>query len=811
MKLFKFKKKRNCPFNKPKKALPKKPWMSNDCLKMRSDVRSLGKRLQKEPNNMFLRQSFSRARKNYNLLKKKLKSEFFKMFLNKVNDLDEKESKSFWKSINSLRHSGHTASNPISAKEWTEHYKSLFTDLNCTNFDLNSDLEGTKDNFSSLDYAFNCNEVKKGIKDLKSGKSGGPDLILNEFIKNSKDSMVLVLVKLFNKILQTGIFPKQWNVSYISSIFKSGNPNDCNNYRGICVSSCLGKLFTSLLQKRLSLFLEDNNLVSSNQGGFKSGYRTSDHIFILKTLINKYLYGKNKNLYVCFVDLRKAFDSVVRKALLTKLLRNKVGGKFYDLIKNMYSNTLYCCKTDNILGEPFLSKIGVKQGDSLSPTLFNIFVDDIKSYFDFNKSNPVTLDKIFLNHLLYADDLVLISESPTGLQHCVDALQRFCGDWSLSVNTQKTKIMILSKFKNRSVIDKYNFYFGSHTLESVQTYKYLGITLDNRGKTKIAAEELAIKARKAYFALKSKIPYPNFISVEKWIKLYNTLILPIMSYGSEIWITDFNFNLDSLDKLHFEKVQNMIMKNILGVHSRASNLALRTEMGLNPVSIKSYILMHKYYLRLVAVESKHEQKFDILKEAFEVEKSLYRDKTFSWLSTLYKIKDTIMIPNLEISSFEFKSSLENFYKDKILRQLDFIKNNNEGKLCFYSKISSSFELKDYLKYNLKKSDRSWITKIRISAHPLAIETGRYSRPKIPASNRTCKFCTNTVEDEVHFILKCPKYKHLREKIKIFKDNDVDTEKLLNPSTEANAREICIYLREAFKIRSLDSTATNLTD
>lgn len=222
---------------------------------MRSNVRSLGKRLQKEPNNMFLRQSFSRACKNYNLFKKKLKSEFFKKFLNKVNDLDEKESKSFWKSINCLKHSGHTASNPISAKEWTEHYKSLFTDLNCSNFNLNNDLEGTKDNFSPLDYAFNCSEVKRGIKDLKSGKSGGPDFILNEFIKNSKDTMVLVLVKLFNKILQTGKFPKQWNLSYISSIFKSGNPNDCNNYRGICVSSCLGKLFTSLLQNRLSLFL----------------------------------------------------------------------------------------------------------------------------------------------------------------------------------------------------------------------------------------------------------------------------------------------------------------------------------------------------------------------------------------------------------------------------------------------------------------------------------------------------------------------------------------------------------------------------
>lgn len=216
----------------------------------------------------------------------------------------------------------------------------------------------------------------------------------------------------------------------------------------------------------------------------------------------------------------------------------------------------------------------------------------------------------------------------------------------------------------------------------------------------------------------------------------------------------------------------MIMKNILGVHGKASNLALRTEMGLNPINIKSYILMYKYYLRLVAVESKHEQKFDILKVAFEVEKGLKENKTFSWVSTLHRIKDITTISNLEISSFEFKTSLEKYYKDKALRQLDFIKNNNESKLCFYSKISSSFELKDYLKYNLKKSDRLWLTKIRISAHPLAIETGRYSRPKIPNNNRTCKFCTKTVEDEVHFILNCPYYKSLREKFKIFNDSEV---------------------------------------
>ncbi len=89
----------------------------------------------------------------------------------------------------------------------------------------------------------------------------------------------------------------------------------------------------------------------------------------------------------------------------------------------MYSNTLYSCKFDNAYSEPFLATLGVKQGDSLSPTLFNLFVDDMESLFtDKNNTNPVCSGNHTFNHLLYADDLVLISESPTGLQNCINSL-----------------------------------------------------------------------------------------------------------------------------------------------------------------------------------------------------------------------------------------------------------------------------------------------------------------------------------------------------------------------------------------------------
>ena len=114
------------------------------------------------------------------------------------------------------------------------------------------------------------------------------------------------------------------------------------------------------------------------------------------------------------------------------------------------------------------------------------------------------------NHLLYADDLVLISESPQGLQHCIDALCNYCDDWGLNVNTNKTKVMVLSN-KRKQIAENYHFYFGHMKLEIVDEYKYLGVTFTKNGKLHIASENLAQKARKAYFGLKSKLSnFENF-------------------------------------------------------------------------------------------------------------------------------------------------------------------------------------------------------------------------------------------------------------------------------------------------------------
>ena len=134
---------------------------------MRQEIRSLGKRLQKDPMNTFLRHTYSIHVKQYNRLKKSLKSAFYKTFIDKINTLDHKEGKSFWNSINSLKNNNNKSPSPISMGGWVDQYKSLLN----TNLEGNtpSDLENTKENFCQLDYPFTFNEVKKGIKKLKTG------------------------------------------------------------------------------------------------------------------------------------------------------------------------------------------------------------------------------------------------------------------------------------------------------------------------------------------------------------------------------------------------------------------------------------------------------------------------------------------------------------------------------------------------------------------------------------------------------------------------------------------------------------------
>ena len=205
-------------------------------------------------------------------------------------------------------------------------------------------------------------------------------------IKSSIEILPKDFLKVFNNILISGKFPEVWSEGLITPVHKSGNSLDLNNYQGICVSSCMGKLFCSILNSRSMNFANEKKLVHPTQIGFMPGNRTADHVLALKTLHDNYIKkSENEKIYACFVDFRKAFDSVWHQALFYRLIKNNIGGHFYGLIQDLYSNTKCAIKQSEGITPFFPYKNGVRQGCILSHLLFNIYINELPKLFEHNQ------------------------------------------------------------------------------------------------------------------------------------------------------------------------------------------------------------------------------------------------------------------------------------------------------------------------------------------------------------------------------------------------------------------------------------------
>ena len=231
-----------------------------------------------------------------------------------------------------------------------------------------------------LNTPFTEEEVRKVLLSLKNNKACGVDEIINEFLKAASDVMLTLFTKFFNVILLSGKVPEIWSVGLIKPIYKNkGSDSDPHNYRGISLLSCFSKVFTGLLNQRLADYLNTNTLLGQEQAGFRSGYGVNDHIFTLHSLINFFLFKKQK-LYAAFIDYEKAFDYVDRALLWQKLTALNINGNILVVIKDLYEKAKSCIICNDNMSDFFTCPTGVRQGENLSPLLFSIFWSDLKSY-----------------------------------------------------------------------------------------------------------------------------------------------------------------------------------------------------------------------------------------------------------------------------------------------------------------------------------------------------------------------------------------------------------------------------------------------
>ncbi|MEW8546755.1 MAG: reverse transcriptase family protein, partial [Candidatus Thiodiazotropha sp.] len=497
----------------------------------------------------------------------------------------------FWKLIKQTRASKKTY-DKIKGSEWHEHFRRLLYD---DSKDDISNFECTESENELFQCPISDAEVRKGIMKLKSGKSGGPDGIVSEMLRNTLLDICPVLVVLFNKIFDLGDFPEQWGGSIICPIHKKGPVDDPNNFRGISLIDVLNKVFTSILNERIKLWADSNQMIDEAQAGFRKGYSAIDNLFCLQAMAQKYLSKKNGRFYCLFVDFSKAFDTIDHAKLLTCLADRGVGGKLLKVLKSMYCKLRSCVQNNGRYTDFFTCNVGTRQGCILSPVLFSLFINELITDIKSKCSNGIfiTQDISDIYALLYADDIANCADTVISLQSQLNLVESFCARTGMRVNLNKTKIIV---FRNGGFLRRNEkWFYQGQRVETVSSYKYMGLLFTPKLSWTKAKEELAAQAKRALFTLYNvQNKLGSFSHVEAF-KLFDTMIVPILTYAAEIWGYEYSTPI--------EKVHDRFCSNFLKLPRYTFAALSRGDVGRMPLCYTYFCKTIKYWIRLTRMNN----------------------------------------------------------------------------------------------------------------------------------------------------------------------------------------------------------------
>ena len=632
-------------------------WHDATCESVSRRIKQTSYLLKKHPKNSYLRGCIQSETKQYKKLLKAKQKEYISQLFVDLDNLHSANPRGYMNLVKSLRDGAFDkrisdTTSFVSPDKWREHFSALLSPpvpTSPTEDFMSTFVKENGDKFkSNLDLLFTRSELLEGISSLDNNKASSFDQISNEMLKAGKLVFWRPILVLFNSILSSTAYPAKWKPDILSPLHKSGDKDDPNNYRGISVASCFGKLFNKLLQKRLEKLCLEKNFISDTQGSGKAGSRTSDHLLIVKFLVDKYVKKQGKKLFACFVDLRKAYDTVPRTKLFYTLLNDySIGGNFLKILQEIYKGNQVFVKLTNGLLHPINTTIGLKQGCVFSPIIFNLFINKICNIFD-ESCSPVKINNVNLNSLLWADDLMLVSETPTGLQNAIDKMHSFYQSLDLQINKKKTKVIIFNK-RGVKLDKKYLFLIDGVKLEITDQYQYLGLKLRPSGSMNLAVQELCDKASRAWFGISNIIFRNKRMEVDKVFGIFDSLVTPVAIYGSPFWLpytlpknsfkTEKNL-FDSWEKFECEKLNQKCCRMVLSVNKKSSRLAVLGELARYPLFITTLSQCLNYRLSLVHRRTSTNLLGHVMTEMTEMADQGHD----SWLTRVTQMESLLKLP-----------------------------------------------------------------------------------------------------------------------------------------------------------------------
>lgn len=478
----------------------------------------------------------------FSLLRRKVKDKVIHCYLKYVHAIEEGllvHMKEFWSYTKQLRKTNTYPksikfNNKVAStnKGIAETFKEFFQSVYRSSNNRNQHVKRNKVNSSLPPFQISENDILKIITGLDGDKGPGFDGIPNLFIINADSALLKPLSIIFNKSLQTGVFPQRFKESIIHPIHKNGDKGDATNYRPVTILNAFAKILERLIHQALLSHVQP--YLNHHQHGFLPRRSTVSNLLEYTTWLSTNLDLKQQ-IDVIYLDFSKAFDAVSHNLIVEKLRDFGVSGALIPWFNSYLRDRPVRVVFNGDNSSTFFPTSGVPQGSILGPLLFVLYIDEL----------PEIIESYSVG---FADDFK-IGRVVNNREDC-EALQRDINNvfnWSeendLTLNTTKTNSVTIT---NKTVHNiKYNYSLNNTVINTKPSQNDLGVTIDTILKYNLHIESIINKAFKSLgFVIRTTKPFRD---IESIIKLYKTLVLPHLEYASVIWNPFQKNHIDSLE------------------------------------------------------------------------------------------------------------------------------------------------------------------------------------------------------------------------------------------------------------------------
>ncbi len=486
--------------------------------------------------------------------------------------------------INHLEYNGSRADSPEDiANMWREYYADLATpdipsnpaEYDITNDDITSLMNRSLDNTNIiLQEPISIEEIEHVIKTLKCRKSPGPDGICNEHIKHASNSLKTHLVKLFNLIIQHEYAPLPYRTGFTIALYKNNgkSKHDPQNYRGITITSSLGKLLEKVIMERIHRWSNENMAFPDElQFGFRKNSGADMAALTLQECI-MYFKEHSSVLYATFLDNEKAFDKIWQNGLLLKLYNLGMNAKCWRFLKHSYTTSKSFVIFQGCHSSYFNIRRGVGQGRVLSAWLFLVYIDGLIKELKLTGCG-INIANLSIPTIILADDTTLLSTSIRNMQTMIDTVNAYAIKWRLKYNPNKSCVIAFNKSIKHPLSQE--LVIGGKLINRVDQTKYAGVIFACDKLSERRTNAVCEKAMKTMNSLYTSGLHIKGFNPIISTKIWKTVILPSSFYGCELMT---GLSRASYDKL--ELTQRKFARRAQGFPQRSACEPTISSLGL---------------------------------------------------------------------------------------------------------------------------------------------------------------------------------------------------------------------------------------